>query len=82
MDKKRIVFRQQDHSMIHYNLMEMETEYGILHNITDVNTVIAEGRPTTITITFLVDASTPIIGDWDAKKGHLQSIEIIIGVGT
>lgn len=68
MDKKRIVFRQQNPSAIHINLMEMETEYGILHNITDVNTVITEGKPTAITITFLVDASTSIIGDWDVEK--------------
>lgn len=68
MEEKKIVFRQQNPSMIHNNLMEMETEHGILHNITDVNTVITEGKPTAITITFLVDASTPIIGDWDAEK--------------
>lgn len=68
MDKKRIVFRQQNPSITHNNLMEMEIEHGVLHNITDVNTVITEGKPTAITITFLVDASTPIIGDWDAEK--------------
>lgn len=68
MDEKKIVFRQQNPSMIHNNLMEMETEHGILHNITDVNAVITEGKPTAITITFLVDASTSIIGDWDVEK--------------
>lgn len=68
MEEKKIVFRQQDSSMIHNNFIEMETEHGILHNITDVNTVITEGRPTAITITFLVDVSTPIIGDWDVEK--------------
>ncbi len=68
MDKKKIVFRQQNPSANHNNLIEMEIEHGILHNITDVNTVITEGKPTAITITFLVDASTPIIGDWDVEK--------------
>lgn len=68
MDEKKIVFRQQNPSAIHNNLIEMEIESGILHNITDVNTVITEGKPTAITITFLVDASTSIIGDWDVEK--------------
>lgn len=68
MNKKRIVFRQQDVSASTKNLMEMETEHGTLHNITDVNTVITEGKPTAIMITFLVDASTSITGDWVVEK--------------
>ena len=68
MNEKKIVFRQQDVSVSTKNLMEMETEHGVLHNITDVSTAITEGKPTAITIRFLVDAATPIIGDWDAEK--------------
>ena len=68
MNEKKIVFRQQGVSASTKNLMEMETEHGILHNITDVSTVITEGKPTAITIRFLVDVSTSITGDWVVEK--------------